>query len=146
MPRDNGCLFWRSAEACASGRWNFRRAPVIQTARDMAQFNYKARRRSGEVVEGALEAGDRAAAVVQVERLGVIPVSVVQAKGSTKPAKSSSSTGSPAARAAAAESSQAGLGRIFARGPKKPGLKELAMYTLQLANLLRAIKKIYKRL
>jgi type II secretory pathway component PulF len=106
----------------------------------MAQFNYKARRRSGEVVEGVLEAGDRAAAVVQVERLGVIPVSVVQAKGSTKPAKSSSSSsaGSPAARAAAAEGSQAGLSRLFARGPKKPGLKELAMYTLQLANLLRA--------
>jgi type II secretory pathway component PulF len=104
----------------------------------MAQFNYKARRRSGEVVEGVLEAGDRAAAVVQVERLGVIPVSVVQAKGSTKPAKSSSSTGSPAARAAAAEGSRAGLSRLFARGPKKPGLKELAMYTLQLSNLLRA--------
>lgn len=137
-PRDKGSLSWRSAEASASGRWNFRRAPVIQTARDMAQFNYKARRRSGEVVEGVLEAGDRAAAVVQVERLGVIPVSVVQAKGSTKPAKSSSSTGSPAARAAAAEGSRAGLSRLFARGPKKPGLKELAMYTLQLSNLLRA--------
>ena len=104
----------------------------------MAQFNYKARRRSGEVVEGVLEAGDRAAAVVQVERLGIIPVSVVQAKGSNKPAKPSSSTGSPAARAAAAEGSKVGLSRLFARSPKKPGLKELAMYTLQLANLLRA--------
>jgi type II secretory pathway component PulF len=100
----------------------------------MAQFNYKARRRTGEGVEGVVEAADRQAAVVQIERLGVIPVSVVQAKGSAKAVKAD-----PAAAQADRGGSKASvLPRLFARGPKKPGLKELAMYTLQLANLLRA--------
>jgi type II secretory pathway component PulF len=100
----------------------------------MAQFNYKARRRTGEGVEGVVEAADRQAAVVQIERMGVIPVAVVQARGSAKAAKSDPAAG----RADRGTSKVSVLPRLFARGPKKPGLKELAMYTLQLANLLRA--------
>jgi len=47
----------------------------------MPQFSYKARRRSGEVVEGMLEVADRSAALVQIERLGLFPVAVDAAKG-----------------------------------------------------------------
>ena len=47
----------------------------------MAQFAYKARRRTGEVVEGVLEGTDRSAALMQIERLGLFPVSVDAAKG-----------------------------------------------------------------
>ena len=39
----------------------------------MAQFTYKARRRSGEVVTGVLEVADRPAALMQIERLGLVP-------------------------------------------------------------------------
>ena len=42
----------------------------------MPQFSYKARRRTGEVVEGMLEVADRSAALIQIERLGLFPVAV----------------------------------------------------------------------
>src|SRR3989449_7241667 len=47
----------------------------------MAQFSYKARRKSGEVVQGVLEVADRTAALTQIERLGLFPVAVEAAKG-----------------------------------------------------------------
>ena len=47
----------------------------------MPQFSYKARRRSGEVVEGVLDVADRSAALVQIERLGLFPVMVDAGKG-----------------------------------------------------------------
>ena len=47
----------------------------------MPQFSYKARRRTGEVVEGMLEVADRSAALIQIERLGLFPVVVDSAKG-----------------------------------------------------------------
>jgi type II secretory pathway component PulF len=42
----------------------------------MPQFSYRARRRSGELVEGVLDVADRSAAVSQVERLGLFPIAV----------------------------------------------------------------------
>ncbi|NJN05790.1 MAG: hypothetical protein HC814_04660 [Rhodobacteraceae bacterium] len=42
----------------------------------MPQFAYRARRRSGELVEGTLEVPDRGAALMQIERLGLFPVMV----------------------------------------------------------------------
>ena len=47
----------------------------------MPQFSYKARRRSGELVEGVLEVADRPAAVAQIERLGLFPIAVDTSKG-----------------------------------------------------------------
>ena len=47
----------------------------------MPQFSYKARRRTGEVVEGVLDVADRSAALLQIERLGLFPVAVDAAKG-----------------------------------------------------------------
>ena len=42
----------------------------------MAQFAYKARRRTGEVVAGILDVADRSAALAQIEKLGLFPVMV----------------------------------------------------------------------
>jgi len=97
----------------------------------MAQFNYKARRRSGELVQGVLEVSDRPAALVQIERLGLFPVAV------------------EAAKASAVASARGGERRSFAemlppslRGAmsrqRKPKLQELATFTTQLANLLKS--------
>ena len=47
----------------------------------MPQFSYKARRRTGEVVEGMLDVADRSAALIQIERLGLFPVAVDATKG-----------------------------------------------------------------
>ena len=98
----------------------------------MPQFSYKARRRTGEVVQGVLEVADRSAALVQIERLGLFPVAVDAAKASAIAAAAERQPGRktdwrallpPTLRAAMAQK-------------RKPKLQELATFTQQLANLL----------
>src|ERR1041384_17486 len=99
----------------------------------MQQFSYKARRRSGEVVEGVLEVADRSAALVQIERLGLFPVAVDAAKGGAitvadRPARQKTDWKAllpPAVRNALSQK-------------RKPKLQELATFTQQLANLLHS--------
>lgn len=99
----------------------------------MAQFSYKARRRSGEVVLGTVDVPDRAAALTQIERLGLFPVTIEAARGAaTKPEpvqdrKGGNSTGvlPPALR------------DLFHR-QRRPKLQELATFTQQLSNLLHS--------
>jgi general secretion pathway protein F len=100
----------------------------------MPQFAYKARKRTGEVVTGVLEVADRSAALLQIDRLGLFPVTVDMPKGA-------------AAAAAAADKASAGrfnadflppaLRKVVQR-KRKPKLQELATFTTQLANLLKA--------
>lgn len=99
----------------------------------MPQFSYKARRRSGEVVQGVLEVADRPAALAQIERLGLFPVAVDMPKGaaaarSEKPAGSKSSF---------LDMLPPALRESLTR-KRKPKLQELATFTQQLANLLQA--------
>lgn len=99
----------------------------------MAQFSYKARRRSGELVKGVLDGNDRGAALIQIERLGLLPVSLDMVKGG-KPAKG-------AAVKASKEDKSVSLPpflRELMERKRKPKLQELATYTQQLANLLRS--------
>ncbi|MHC1766848.1 MAG: type II secretion system F family protein [Verrucomicrobiia bacterium] len=99
----------------------------------MAQFSYKARRRSGEVVLGTVDVPDRAAALTQIERLGLFPVTIEAARGAaSKPEpvqdrKGANSTGvlPPALR------------EMFHR-QRRPKLQELATFTQQLSNLLHS--------
>jgi type II secretory pathway component PulF len=101
----------------------------------MPQFSYKARRRTGEVVEGMLEVADRSAALIQIERLGLFPVAVDAAKGA-------------AALAALERSKPQTKGdwktllpptlRIALSQKRKPKLQELSTFTQQLANLLNS--------
>jgi type II secretory pathway component PulF len=97
----------------------------------MAQFAYKARRRSGEVVQGVLDVADRTAALTQIERLGLFPVMVDGSKAAAaaaiaaeKPKEKASSNLLPAA-----------LRRGGRR--RKPKLQEIATFTQQLSNLLK---------
>jgi len=54
----------------------------------MPQFSYKARKRSGELVEGLVEVPDRAAALQQIQRSGLFPITVADVKaGATVVAK-----------------------------------------------------------
>ncbi|HWV98276.1 MAG TPA: type II secretion system F family protein [Candidatus Acidoferrum sp.] len=99
----------------------------------MPQFSYKARRRSGEVVEGVLDVADRSAALLQVERLGLFPVAVDAAKGgvvavSDRIARQKTDWKAllpPAVRTALTQK-------------RKPKLQELATFTQQLANLINS--------
>jgi type II secretory pathway component PulF len=97
----------------------------------MPQFSYKARRRSGELVEGVLEVNDRPAAVAQIERLGLFPIAVDATRGGA--------TGDKRA------GQKMDLMRFLPetlreqlQQQRKPKLQELATFTQQLANLLQA--------
>jgi type II secretory pathway component PulF len=99
----------------------------------MAQFSYKARRRTGEVVEGMLEVADRSAALIQIERLGLFPVAVDSTKGGAIVATERASTVKADWRAILPPTVRAALSR-----KRKPKLQELATFTQQLANLLQS--------
>ena len=53
----------------------------------MAQFSYIARSAAGERVTGTLEASDRRNALLQVERMGCVPVSVKEGNAPPPAAK-----------------------------------------------------------
>jgi type II secretory pathway component PulF len=101
----------------------------------MPQFSYKARRRSGEVVQGVLDVADRATALTQLERLGLFPVSV-QVAGATADARKSGKAagGTESGRGSwMPQSLQSAL-----RRKRKPKMQELGTFTNQLANLLNS--------
>jgi type II secretory pathway component PulF len=89
----------------------------------MANFNYKARNNGGEMVTGVLEAADRSAALSQISAQGLFAVSVETPDGD-QPTVAAGASGAPR--------------RLFQRGPAKPSLQDLANFTRQLANLLKA--------
>jgi type II secretory pathway component PulF len=97
----------------------------------MPQFSYKARRRSGELVEGVLEVNDRTAAVAQIERLGLFPIAVDASKGGATGDKRG---GQKADWLAFLPPTL----RAHFEQRRKPKLQELATFTQQLANLLQA--------
>src|SRR5207244_4886998 len=97
----------------------------------MPQFAYKARRRSGEVVQGVLDVPDRTAALTQIERLGLFPVMVDGSKGAAAAAVA-------ADKAADRGSAKPALfGKLGKKRNRKPKLQELATFTQQLSNLLK---------
>ncbi|MBI5385557.1 MAG: type II secretion system F family protein [Verrucomicrobia bacterium] len=104
----------------------------------MAQFSYKARRRSGEIVQGVLDVVDRAAALLQIEKMGLFPVVVDAMKGGAAPVPAAAAERSNGG----GRSSLANLLPLAVRQAmnrqRKPKLQELATYTQQLANLLQA--------
>ena len=98
----------------------------------MAEFSYKARRRSGELVEGVLDVADRPAALAQITRLGLFPIAVETARAGTLAGNQRDgrkvdllSLLPPALRAQLQKK-------------RKPKLQELATFTQQLANLLQS--------
>lgn len=98
----------------------------------MPQFAYKARKRSGEIVQGVLDVADRTIALQQIERLGLFPVVVDSAKG----AVASASAGRPGETSSRSMLPQSL--RSFTQRKRRPKMQELATYTQQLANLLNS--------
>ncbi|HEU5397609.1 MAG TPA: type II secretion system F family protein [Verrucomicrobiae bacterium] len=97
----------------------------------MPQFSYKARKRSGELVEGVLEVIDRPAALAQIQRLGLFPVAVADAKGAAV-------DGDRRGKKSDALSFLPPTLRAQMQQKRKPKLQELATFTTQLANLLNS--------
>ena len=100
----------------------------------MPQFSYRARRRSGEMVEGVLDVADRSAAVSQIERLGLFPVAVDASKGGVIEVVSSRRASK---NINLSDYLPAGM-RAQLTQTRKPRLQELATFTNQLANLLNS--------
>ena len=85
------------------------------------------------MVQGVLDVADRAAALSQIERLGLFPIMVDTSKAGVASAEKADK-----AKEGAAKSSSASLPAIFGRRrQRKPKLQELATFTTQLANLLK---------
>jgi type II secretory pathway component PulF len=99
----------------------------------MAHFSYRARRRSGELVQGVLDVADRGAALSQLERLGLFPVTVEAARAGAAIPVERPGRG----RTSGAEVLPPAM-RDLLRRQRKPRLRELATFTQQLANLLRS--------
>src|SRR5271169_402880 len=98
----------------------------------MAQFSYKARKRSGELVEGVLEVADRPAALSQIQRLGLFPIAVDTAKAGA------TTDGKRAAKNVDLMQFLPPAMREQLSQKRKPKLQELATFTQQLANLLQS--------
>jgi type II secretory pathway component PulF len=96
----------------------------------MPQFAYKARRRTGEVVQGVVDVADRAAALSQIERLGLFPVMVDASKAGVSAAEKAEKAKDAAPKESAAS-------RFRARRRRRPKMQELATFTTQLSNLLK---------
>jgi type II secretory pathway component PulF len=97
----------------------------------MAEFSYKARRRSGELVEGVLDVADRPAALTQIQRLGLFPIAVDSAKPG---AAASHRTGQKTDFLSFLPPTL----RAQLQQKRKPKLQELATFTQQMANLLQS--------
>jgi type II secretory pathway component PulF len=98
----------------------------------MAEFSYRARRRSGELVEGILDVTDRPAALVQIQRLGLFPIAVETAKAGT------AANGHRNGQNVDLLSLLPPTLRAQLRKKRKPKLQELATFTQQMANLLQS--------
>ena len=99
----------------------------------MAQFTYKARKRSGETVTGVLEGNDRSAALAQIDRMGLFPMAVEAAKGGV-----AQTPGTASGRQFSFTDLLPPTLREAALRPRKPKLQELATFTQQFSNLLKS--------
>ena len=97
----------------------------------MAEFSYKARKSSGEVVTGVINVTDRGAALLHLQRTGLFPVSLEARNEGGRTSASRRRNDSPLA-------SLPTLMRGWIQQQRKPKLQELATYTQQLANLLHS--------
>jgi len=99
----------------------------------MPQFSYKARKRSGELVEGVLEVPDRSAALAQIQRSGLFPLAVTDVKAGAPNASKAAAKGGFNLISLLPQSLREQMSQ-----KRKPKMQELATFTTQLANLLQS--------
>ena len=90
----------------------------------MPTFKYIARSQTGEKVEGSVEAQDKRAALLQIERLGQVPVSVFEG-----------GLGAPASATAAGDKKGFTL-EWKGSGKARMGMREVLLFTRELSDLL----------
>jgi type II secretory pathway component PulF len=100
----------------------------------MPQFSYKARKRTGELIEGVLEVNDRPGALAQIQRLGLFPLAVE----ATRAGAVVGLDGKVQAKSFDLMAFLPPTLRAKLSEKRKPKMQELATYTNQLANLLQS--------
>ena len=100
----------------------------------MPKFAYKARRRSGELVQDEIDAADRPTAVLRLQQAGLFPLMVELARGAAATAAAARER-SPRTRSRSLLPQSL---QTLLRRKRRPKLAELATYAQQLTNLLRA--------
>ena len=123
----------------------------------MSRFTYIAKSSTGERVSGAVEAGDRRTALVQIERLGLVPITVTEGGAPAKPASPDKNAARPAPAPSASKPSGKSeksapkpsipakpkakgkplFGRPKTREPKL-SVRELLMFSRELSDLLQS--------
>lgn len=106
----------------------------------MAQFNYTAKSARGDRVAGTIDAADRRAAMVAIERKGLTPINVSDVSAPAKPAAAPAKRGlkplpkPPKLRAA----TSGGGASLFSRGGRAPKMKmrEMLLFTREMTDLL----------
>jgi type II secretory pathway component PulF len=101
----------------------------------MPQFSYIARSAAGERVDGRVDAADRRGALIQVERMGLVPVSVTE--GSAQPSAKSPAKGA-AKNLATDKKPKEKQSKAAPRHHGRPrmALRELLLFTGELSDLL----------
>lgn len=115
----------------------------------MPRFSYIARSPAGERMQGMLEAGDKRAALLQVERMGLVPVAVIEGTGGpaapaaeakkAAPASAGKPAGKPAGKIARAAAPAAPV--VTRRGGAREarmGMRDLLLFTLEVSDLLQS--------
>ena len=97
----------------------------------MPVFTYKARDKAGQRQEGTVDANDRMAATRQVERLGLVPISIVTGGVAPAPTPAASAASQKAAKAKA----KAGFKFSFSRR-KRMKTSEVLTFSTELSDLL----------
>jgi type II secretory pathway component PulF len=100
----------------------------------MPRFSIRARRRTGELTLEDVEAADQAAAISAVSRRGLFVVRVEGVRG----AKAGSERASAKSSRTVRTGGMPGQIREWFKRPRRPKLQDLATFTQQLANLLKA--------
>ena len=106
----------------------------------MPTFTYTARSRSGEKAQGSMEAPDRRTALLNLERKGLVPVSVTEAGLGVAPgkaAKADKKAAPPAPRKKAGEPAAAPA-ITLGRKKNRMNIRELLMFTRELEDLLQS--------
>jgi len=93
----------------------------------MPSFNYKAKNKAGQRVEGSVEANDRLAALRQVEKMGLTPVSITAGTGAP--------AASPSKAKAKSAPSSGKLNFSFNRAPKMK-TRDVLTFSTELSDLL----------
>lgn len=108
----------------------------------MPRFTYSARSRSGEKLDGVVDAPDRRSALLQIERMGLVPVSVKEAAAGAAAPAPAKSAAKPAVKAAPAtvkgKAEKPARFQMNLGGPRAPrmNMRETLFFARELSDLL----------